>query len=63
MGYTVKQAARELKITETGVRLLIYRGRLPAVRFGRQWMIRGNDLTRYKYAERRRPGRPKSKEG
>ena len=53
---TTKQAAKLLKINDSRVRQLILAGRLPAQKFGRDWLIQEKDL---KLVEDRKPGRPK----
>jgi excisionase family DNA binding protein len=41
---TSKQAAEELKVTESRIRQLILADKLPAQKFGRSHMIKRNDL-------------------
>jgi len=53
---TVQDAAARLGITRERVYKLIADGRLPALRFGRDWIIQEKDLERVKD---RRPGRPR----
>lgn len=53
---TTKQAAERLGITPRRVQALIEAGRLPAQKFGRDYMIREKDL---KLVEDRKVGRPK----
>lgn len=53
---TTKQAAGKLGITSRRVQALIEAGRLPAEKFGRDYMIREADL---KLVENRKVGRPK----
>ncbi len=53
---TTKQTAERLKITPRRVQALIEAGRLPAQKFGRDYMIREMDL---KLVENRKRGRPK----
>ena len=53
---TTKQAAERLKITPRRVQALIEAGRLPAQKFGRDYMIKEADL---KLVEDRKVGRPK----
>jgi excisionase family DNA binding protein len=52
---TTADAGRALGVTSTRVRQLILAGRLPALRVGRDWLIRERDLAR---VADRRPGRP-----
>jgi excisionase family DNA binding protein len=53
---TTKQAAERLGITPRRVQALIEAGRLPASKFGRDYMIKEDDL---KLVENRKVGRPK----
>jgi excisionase family DNA binding protein len=53
---TTKQAAERLGITPRRVQALVTAGRLPAQKFGRDYMIREKDL---KLVEIRKVGRPK----
>ncbi|HEY0321685.1 MAG TPA: helix-turn-helix domain-containing protein [Pyrinomonadaceae bacterium] len=53
---TTKQAAERLGITSRRVQALVTAGRLPAQKFGRDYMIREKDL---KLVENRKVGRPK----
>lgn len=53
---TTKQAAEKLGITPRRVQALIEVGKLPATKFGRDYMIREKDL---KLVEDRKVGRPK----
>jgi len=53
---TTKQAAKALRVNDSRVRQLILSGRLPAIKFGRDWIIQKKDL---KKVENRKPGRPK----
>jgi excisionase family DNA binding protein len=53
---TTKQAAERLGITPRRVVALVTAGRLPAQKFGRDYMIREKDL---KLVEDRKVGRPK----
>ena len=55
---TTKQAAQELGVTLHRVRVLIWEGRLPAKKFGRDWVIRKSDLDLVRV---RKPGRPPMK--
>ena len=52
---TTKQVAEKLGITPGRVQALIEVGRLPAQKFGRDYMIREEDL---KLVENRKVGRP-----
>ena len=57
MGFlTTKQAAAKLGITPRRVVALVTAGRLPATKFGRDYMIKEADL---KLVEVRNVGRPK----
>ena len=53
---TTKQAAKALDVNDSRVRQLILSGRLPALKLGRDWIIKENDL---KKVENRKPGRPR----
>ncbi len=53
---TTKQAAEKLGITPRRVQALIEAGRLPAQKFGRDYMIREKDL---RLVKERKVGRPK----
>ena len=53
---TTKFAAKALKINDSRVRQLILSGRLPALKIGRDWLIKAKDL---KKVENRKPGRPR----
>ena len=53
---TTKQVAERLGITPRRVQALIEAGRLPATKFGRDYMIKEKDL---KLVEVRKVGRPK----
>lgn len=55
---TVKQAAERLGITVNRVQAMCRKGRLPARKFGREWMIKASDL---KIVENRKAGRPRKK--
>ena len=52
---TTKEAAERLGITLPRVHALIKAGRLPAEKFGRDYVIQASDL---RLVEHRRPGRP-----
>ena len=56
---TTKQAAARLNISIRRVRALIYAGRLPATKAGRDWLITEQDLADY---TPRPAGRPRQKE-
>lgn len=56
--WTTAQAAAHLKTTKRWVQSLIKRGKLPATKFGREWMIRKRDVLAWKPGE---PGRPPKK--
>ena len=51
-----KQAGKRLGISPLRVRQFISSERLPATKFGRDWLIREKDLEKVK---NRKPGRPK----
>lgn len=55
---TTKQVAEILGITPRRVQALITAGRLPATKFGRDYMIKEGDL---KLVENRKVGRPATK--
>ena len=55
---TTVEVAEELGIGAQRVRDLIKAGRLPAQKFGRDWVIREADLG---LIEHRKPGRPRKK--
>jgi excisionase family DNA binding protein len=55
---TTKEAAEKLGITPRRVVALVTAGRLPAQKFGRDYMIRETDL---KLVEDRKVGRPATK--
>jgi excisionase family DNA binding protein len=55
---TTKQVAERLGITPRRVQALIEAGRLPASKFGRDYMIKEKDL---KLVEVRKVGRPATK--
>ena len=55
---TTDQAGKILGVTGRRVRALIKAGRLPAVKFGKAWMINKKDL---KKVAIRKPGRPRAK--
>jgi excisionase family DNA binding protein len=52
---TTKEVAERLKVSQARVRALIQAGRLPSQQFGRDHLIKENDL---KLVEDRKPGRP-----
>jgi excisionase family DNA binding protein len=53
---TTRQAAERLGITPRRVQALVTTGRLPAIKFGRDYMIKEKDL---KLVENRKVGRPR----
>lgn len=53
---TTKQTAAILNVNASRVRQLILAGRLPAVKHGRDWIIKRKDL---RLVADRKPGRPK----
>jgi excisionase family DNA binding protein len=55
---TTKQASDLLGISVRGIHSLIKRGRLRADKFGRDWMIKREDLDLFK-ENKRSKGRPK----
>lgn len=57
MDLTTKEAAEKLEISVRQIQTLISQGRLPARKFGRDWIIKEEDLELVKH----RPitGRPK----
>ena len=57
---TTKEAAERLGVTAIRVRQLISEGRLPAEKFGRDYMIKQEDL---RLVEDRKPGRPSKETG
>ncbi len=52
---TVPEAAERLGVTPRRVLALIHAGRLPAKQYGRDWIIREDDLD---IVTERKPGRP-----
>jgi excisionase family DNA binding protein len=54
---TTNQAATILQVSRRRVEALITAGRLPAQKFGRDWLIRETDLELVKV---RYPGRPRA---
>ena len=57
---TTKQCAELIGVTDSWVRYLIIRGKLPATKLGRDWIVKEQDLEKFK-AVPRKVGRPKSK--
>lgn len=53
---TTKEVAKKLGVSMRMIQLLIKSGRLPATKFGRDYMIKEKDL---KLVENRKVGRPK----
>ena len=53
---STKRAAEILGVNDSRVRQLILGGRLPAMKIGRDWIIREKDL---KKVADRKPGRPR----
>ncbi len=53
---TTKEVANRLKVSVRRVHALIQDGRLPAQKFGRDYLIDEKDL---KLVENRKPGRPR----
>lgn len=56
---TTKEVADRLKLSVRRIHALIQDGRLPAQKFGRDYMIDEEDL---KLVENRKPGRPRKTE-
>ena len=56
---TIPEAAKELDLSETRLRVLCNEGRL-GTKVGRQWLITREELDEFKEMPRN-PGRPKSK--
>lgn len=54
---TVADAAQRLGVSERRVRQYIEESRLPAQKFGRDWLIREEDLSAFSQQERK-TGRP-----
>lgn len=57
---TVREAAERLGVDVSRIRVLIGAGRLPADKFGRDWLIKEKDLSAFA-AVPRVAGRPKGK--
>lgn len=57
---TTREVAARLGVTTKRVQALIRAGRLPAEKFGRDYMIKESDL---KLVEDRKPGRPRKYAG
>ena len=55
--YTTKEAATELGITPGRVRQMVLNGSLPAQKFGRDLMIKADDLEKAR-TRQTEPGRP-----
>ena len=53
---TTEQAARRLGVQAQAIRAAIARGRLPALKMGRDWLVLESDLDAY---ATRKPGRPR----
>ena len=53
---TTKKAAKRLNVSERRIRQFIAQGRLPAIKFGRDWVISKDDLSK---VANRKSGRPK----
>lgn len=56
---TTKEVSEKLKVSVRRVHALIQDGRLPAQKFGRDYLIDEKDL---KLVENRKPGRPRKSE-
>jgi excisionase family DNA binding protein len=52
------EVAAELGVSKTVVWRQIHAGRLPAEKFGRDWLVRYEDFERFRQI-RREPGRPR----
>ena len=57
---TVKEAAEHLRLSDIRIRQLIKGNQLPATKFGWQWLIKPEDIAKFKKL-RRKPGRPRGK--
>lgn len=57
---SVSESAKQLNISTARVRALIKSGQLPAVKNGREWVLREEDVLQ-RLADRPGPGRPKTK--
>ena len=57
---TCKEAAKRLNINSSRVRQLILAGRLPATKFGRDWVIQEKDLALVAIRKHGRPFKIKS---
>jgi excisionase family DNA binding protein len=55
---TTKEVAERLGVTMRRIQALIKNGRLPAQKFGRDYMVKEKDL---KLVAERKPGRPPAK--
>jgi excisionase family DNA binding protein len=44
---TTKEAGKRLGVSRPRIHVLIHSGRLPARRFGREWLIKPDDLVNY----------------
>lgn len=53
-----EEVAAELGVSKTVVWRQIHMGRLPAEKFGRDWLIRRDDFERFRVLDRKR-GRPR----
>ena len=56
--YTSKECAKLLGVSISWVRYLIIRGKLPAEKMGRDWIVKKEDLDKFKTIPRK-VGRPK----
>jgi excisionase family DNA binding protein len=45
--FTTKEASKRLGVSRLRIHVLIHSGRLPAHRFGREWLIKPDDLVNY----------------
>jgi len=57
--FTTCDAAKYLGVTASRVRQLIVEKRLPSQKFGRDHLIREDDLKEYFSSGKKKPGRPK----
>jgi len=52
---TTQQASKILNVNPSRVRQLILKGRLPAIKFGRDWVISKDDLAKVAHRKNGRP--------
>ena len=53
--YTTKRAAELLGMTDSGIRRMIQRGKIPAIKYGHDWLIAEGDLENVKKSQAGRP--------